>query len=627
MLVEYVSLYRKWRPQKFSEVVGQRHVVLTLQRALAQGRVGHAYLFAGPRGTGKTTVARILAKAINCRRGPAPEPCLECDMCQSIAAGSCLDVIEMDAASNRGVDEIRHLREHVGLAPAQGRTRVYIVDEVHMLTTEAFNALLKTLEEPPRHVLFVLATTEPHRLPLTITSRCQRFEFRRLDMNDMLERLREVARQEGIPASDDALGAVARYAEGSLRDAISLLDQLMAYAPEGITRETVWAVLGRAPLDLIREMGRALAAGDAAALLNLVEQASARGLDMRQVLRDLAAYLRDLSVLASCGDGATLLYLPPGEVTAAREELRVLAAARCWELATALARADAEVRWTSQPRLALELVLLRLVTDQGRSAAPESRGAAATAPGTAAAAVPAQVQEGGAGPVSPPEGAGSTAARAEAARPGVAGDAPAAGRAAMPLQEVWQQLLSALGRARGWKLAAACLREGRPLGLEGKRFVVGFSPQFAYHREQIEQTYRATVEQVLARVLGYECRLVCVELADEAKAAASPECGRAGGGVGSAEDPGVTPRGSDGAAPAGCAASAPDEGGGTAAAPRAAENGVAAGRDGVTGNPREWTPARAAGSPGAAEELDEVIKRAWREWGGHILNLEREGGL
>ncbi len=189
--VEYVSLYRRWRPQRFAEVVGQRHVVLTLQRAITQGRVGHAYLFAGPRGTGKTTVARILSKALNCRQGPSPEPCLACDICQAIAAGSCLDVIEMDAASNRGVDEVRHLRENVGLAPAQGRTRVYIIDEVHMLTTEAFNALLKTLEEPPPHVLFVLATTEPHRLPLTITSRCQRFEFRRLDTRDMVARLKE----------------------------------------------------------------------------------------------------------------------------------------------------------------------------------------------------------------------------------------------------------------------------------------------------------------------------------------------------------------------------------------------------------------------------------------------------
>jgi DNA polymerase-3 subunit gamma/tau len=612
--VEYVSLYRRWRPQKFAEVVGQRHVVLTLQRALAQGRVGHAYLFAGPRGTGKTTVARILAKAINCRRGPAPEPCLECDMCQSIAAGSCLDVIEMDAASNRGVDEIRHLREHVGLAPAQGRSRVYIVDEVHMLTTEAFNALLKTLEEPPRHVLFVLATTEPHRLPLTIASRCQRFEFRRLDTKDMLERLREVARQEGIPASDDALGAVARYAEGSLRDAISLLDQLMAYAPEGITPETVWAVLGRAPLDMIREMGRALAGGDAAGVLNLVEQASVRGLDMRQVLRDLAAYLRDLSVLASCGDGATLLYLPPGEVAAAREELGSLGAARCWELASALARADAEVRWTSQPRLALELVLLRLVTDRGQPATaesggaavalPESRGDAVTRAGSggavltpagAASTVQAPTQEPGPVPVSGPEAAAST--RTEAAQAGVQAGAPAGGRAGVPLEEVWQQLLSALGRSRRWKLAAACLREGRPLGLEGKRFVVGFPPQYAYHREQIDQTYRATVEEVLARMLGYECRLVCVEAGDEVKGAAA------------------TP--------------GPGEGGRNVAAASAAENGVAAGLDGVRENTEESTStrARAAANLVPGEELDEVIQRAWREWGGYILNLEGEGRL
>ncbi|MEW6547269.1 MAG: DNA polymerase III subunit gamma/tau [Bacillota bacterium] len=603
--MEYVSLYRRWRPQKFSEVVGQRHVVLTLQRAITQGRVGHAYLFAGPRGTGKTTVARILAKALNCRRGPAPEPCLECDICEAIAAGTCLDVIEMDAASNRGVDEIRHLRENVGLAPAQGRTRVYIVDEVHMLTTEAFNALLKTLEEPPRHVLFVLATTEAHRLPLTITSRCQRFEFRRLDTREMVERLREVARQEGIPASEDALGAVARYAEGSLRDAISLLDQLMAYSTTGITQETVWAVLGRAPLDLVREMGRALAEGNAVLALDLVEQASARGLDMRQVLRDVAAYLRDLSVLATCGDRASLLYLPPGEAGRAREEAGRFSPGRLWELATALAQAEGEVRWTSQPRLALELALLRLVADRAQPApqpAPHPEPVVATSPRAAGATSPAPTAPAAAPPpaaTAPLTGGSGVEPPPAAPQREVQGD----DTGAVPPQEVWEKVLAVLNRARGRsKLAAACLQEGTPLGLEGKRFLVGFSPQFAYHREQLEHGYRDLVEQALAKVLGHECRLVCRELTD--RAAAGPRGEAPGGDL---PGRGVADRG------------IPD--GGVAV-------GVAAGRDaggGPDGAGRGAGGAEGCAGPRSEPELDEVVKRAWREWGGYILDLEGEG--
>ncbi|MDI6895356.1 MAG: DNA polymerase III subunit gamma/tau [Bacillota bacterium] len=636
--MEYVSLYRRWRPRKFAEVVGQRHVVLTLQRAIAQGRVGHAYLFAGPRGTGKTTVARILAKALNCRRGPAPEPCLECDMCQSIAAGSCLDVIEMDAASNRGVDEVRHLRENVGLAPAQGRTRVYIIDEVHMLTTEAFNALLKTLEEPPRHVLFVLATTEPHRLPLTITSRCQRFEFRRLDATEMTERLWEVARQEGIPVSEEALGAVARYAEGSLRDAISLLDQLMAYSGEGITQETVWAVLGRAPLDLMREMGRALAGGDAALLLGAVEQAALRGLDMRQVLRDLAAYLRDLSVLVSCGDGTTLLYLPPGEAAGAREEAAVLPPARWWELATALARAEAEVRWTSQPRLALELALLRLVADRGQGQAPQVQAAASGQPRllsaarAQASAQPQMVQAAQveaarpqavapAPPAQPQPGVPTHAVPAEAQvggvrQPGPAGATSVAGASGgVSLQEVWQQVLSVLDRTRGRKFAAACLREGKPLGLEGKRFLVGFSPHLATLREQLEHTYRGAVEQVLAQVVGHECRLVCTQLVDDATVAGVPADSGAG-----------VPAGADALPVTDAAPSVPTgrEGAAPAAAPGAG-NGAAAGLDRGGESRRERAGVRGAASVDAPDQLDEVVQRAWCEWGGYILDLEREG--
>lgn len=521
--VDYVSLYRRWRPQKFAEVVGQGHVVSTLQRALARERLAHAYLFAGPRGTGKTSVARILAKAVNCRRGSLPEPCLECDLCLAIAAGSCLDVIEMDAASNRGIEEIRHLRENVGLSPAQGRKKVYIVDEAHMLTPEAFNALLKTLEEPPPHVLFVLATTEPHRLPLTIASRCQRFEFHRLAVPEIARRLREVVQEEGVEVSETTLTTLARYAEGSLRDAIGLLDQLLAYAPGRVSEETVWEALGRAPVEIVSRLAQALARRDPATVVRVVEEAAARGLDMRQVLRDLAAYLRDLAVLDACGEEAPFLYLPPGLADRARQDAAFLPRAQWWDLVTSLAQAEGEVRWTTQPRLALELVLLRLAWNR------RERGTAAATENTAKADIPPQSIPGSVPSAGSPQ---LDLREAAASREGETLPPPS-------LETVWEEVLSLLRRQKGrGNLAAACLREGKPLALEGKRFLVGFSPQFAYHREQLQHVLGGVVEEALASVLGFPCRLVCQEC-QEAEGGVAPESaeeGREGTGGGRGSD-------------------------------------------------------------------------------------------
>ena len=239
-----VSVYRRWRPQTFEEVIGQQRITRTLQNALRAGRVTHAYLFTGHRGTGKTTLARILAKALNCERGPTPEPDNTCAACVAITQGTSLDVIEIDGASHTQVDHIRDLKERIVLAPAEGRYKVYIIDEVHMLSTSAFNALLKTLEEPPPHAVFVLVTTEPHRIPPTVASRCQRFDFRRVPLREIEERLRRIAREEGFRIDEAALRAIARLADGSVRDAESILDQVSAYREEGITAEDVLAILG-----------------------------------------------------------------------------------------------------------------------------------------------------------------------------------------------------------------------------------------------------------------------------------------------------------------------------------------------------------------------------------------------
>ncbi|MEM5794931.1 MAG: DNA polymerase III subunit gamma/tau, partial [Bacillota bacterium] len=250
----YIALYRQWRPQDFEQLVGQEHISTTLKNAITSNRIAHAYLFSGPRGTGKTSTAKIMAKALNCLQGPTIHPCNACDRCKRIIDGSSMDVLEIDAASNRGIDEIRELREKVKFTPVDGRYKVYIIDEVHMLTTEAFNALLKTLEEPPAHAIFILATTEPHKIPATILSRCQRYDFRRIDSEAISGRLLKVLQEMSIEAEPEALGVIARFAEGGLRDALSILDQCIAFSGDRITVEDVRSMLGLAGDEWLEHM-------------------------------------------------------------------------------------------------------------------------------------------------------------------------------------------------------------------------------------------------------------------------------------------------------------------------------------------------------------------------------------
>ncbi len=291
------SLYRKWRPKRWEEIVGQEAVVRTLQQAVRSGRVAHAYLFAGPRGTGKTTTARILAKALNCL-DPDPEkrPCTVCSVCQEVQEGRFLDLIEIDAASHTGVDDVRALRDRVHFAPTKGRYKVYIIDEVHMLSTAAFNALLKTLEEPPAHVIFVLATTEWHKVPATVRSRCQVYPFRRIPLKDILGYLRRIVDAEGITIEDEALRAIARQATGSLRDAISLLDQLASLG-EAITLEHVHALLGTAPDEAVYTLVEALRQGDGETALRAIHQALQSGTDPRVLARQVVDYLRQVMLM------------------------------------------------------------------------------------------------------------------------------------------------------------------------------------------------------------------------------------------------------------------------------------------------------------------------------------------
>ena len=289
----YKVLARKWRPQRFDDVVGQDHIIRTLRNAISRGRIAHAYLFVGPRGTGKTTTARLFAKALNCERGPTPDPCGACAACLSIADGSSMDVIEIDGASNNSVDQVRELRDDVRYAPSQGRYKIYIIDEVHMLSNQAFNALLKTLEEPPEHVKFVFATTEAQKVLPTIISRCQRFDLKPIQDDVIIERLKLICREEGIQADDASLAAVARLADGGLRDSQSILDQMIAFCGETISEKDVLEVYGLVSESDVSDLGRALASADFSGVVALVDRFDSEGRDLFRVLIDLQTLVRD----------------------------------------------------------------------------------------------------------------------------------------------------------------------------------------------------------------------------------------------------------------------------------------------------------------------------------------------
>ena len=526
------SLYRRHRPRTFADVVGQEPVVRTLRNAVERGKVHHAYLFVGSRGTGKTSMAKILAACLNCEHGPTIEPCGECDSCLSIAGATSLDVIEMDAASNNSVDDIRELRESVAFAPVSGRRKVYILDEAHMLSTAAWNAFLKTLEEPPPNTVFVLATTEASKVPATVIDRCHRFDFHRPTVEQIVSVLNRAAGAESIEIPPPALAAIARSATGSFRDALGTLEQLLTYSGTAISLEDVLAVLGVADARLLAEAIDAVAAGDTPAALGALESCAAQGRDPASFAADLEARLRELMIVQALGDVPAELSLTPESDAALAEQAGRLPHAVIVGLLELLGEALEAIRAGADARTRLELALVKASRPEvdsslrallarierlersGQPEAPPPSRPSPPAPGPPGPA-PAAAQPVTAAGASAAKGAASTqsaiAEPAVAAQPAAIQPAPVEPAAPEPIAASLESVASlwpaVVDVVRGENaLLGALIAEARPVAMDGQDLTLGFASTFLKKKAE-DPANRMTVGEALRVVTGSRWRL------------------------------------------------------------------------------------------------------------------------
>ncbi len=483
--MSYRALYRVFRPQTFSEVRGQDHISTTLKNAIVTERLAHAYLFCGPRGTGKTSSAKILAKAVNCLDLQDGEPCNQCANCKAINEENFLDVLEIDAASNRGIDEIRDLRDKVRFAPSQGKRKVYIIDEVHMLTNEAFNALLKTLEEPPAHVLFILATTEPQKIPLTILSRCQRFDFRKINTAEISDHLAEIVQEEEVSISDDALNAIARKAAGGMRDAISVLDQCIAFAGERIELHHVELVLGTVSEEANAALIDTVIQQDYSQLFLLLHDFMQQGKDIKQILRDCVQYCRQL-LLLRVAPKEQLVELSPDSIAKAREQAQALPVEFLGRMINRLAAAEKDLRYSNQPQILLEAAFIDLMI-QGIE--------------------PVEAQPAPSVSAKPVRKTSATAEKPVAAKPVqklIAGE---------ELLQQWSEVMTQI-KGKSIKLHAF-LNDVKPASFKNGELILRFGLSYKFHYNMVNQDENIRlISQVISQLTGQPAKVI-VELENE----------------------------------------------------------------------------------------------------------------
>ena len=502
--MSYIVFARKWRPKDFDSVLGQEHVTTTLRNAIVHNRVAHAYIFSGPRGVGKTTTARIFAMALNCKNGPTKDPCGACDSCREISNGTNLDVIEIDGASNRGIDEVRALRENIKFAPTRGKYKVYIIDEVHMLTEEAFNALLKTLEEPPAHAIFIFATTRPYKVPSTILSRCQRFDLKRLSVNEIAGKLKEIVKSEKIEIEEEAVYTIARAAEGAMRDAESMLDQLVSFCGKKIDVESATAVSGTVGQEVLFGFTEKVISKDAPGILKLVDGVISSGKDIPQFVNLLVVHFRNLLIAKTSDDLQPLIDLPKEMIDRICTQARSFSSETLLYILTVLMNTQESVRRAISQRIPLELAAIRLtrrddllsltsILDRIEQLEKKLSGGAAQHKDEKKT----ETKDAAKDPVkdSPEE-----------AHVGVEVEIKSQDLSLDNICAVWPNLLRGILSKK--MSVALFLQPGQPLKLEEKVLTIAFSKEHTFHKEALESNgNRKMIENALKEILKHDIRV------------------------------------------------------------------------------------------------------------------------